>query len=188
VDHHYAGTPGIAETDTECAHIIPFSLGSWSSDEEQYTTSKIWVSLNRCFPSLRAKINFTQSSINEPCNAITMDRSIHNVFGRFDIAFEAVDQPNTYQIRNYRPNALFSRILPVSGIVTFRQCSQYYQLPSPELLSVHATIAKILHATGKAEEADKILKDKDNAGVLAKDGTTDIATLLSTTSINLPYP
>lgn len=117
-----------------------------------------------------------------------MDRSIHSVFGRFDIAFEAVDQPNIYQIRNYRPNALISRILPASGIVTFRQYNQYYQLPNPELLSVHATIAKILHATGKAEEADKILKDKDNTGVLAKDGTTDIATLLSTTSINFPYP
>ena len=173
------------ETNTECAHIIPFSVGSWTSDAEHLAVSQIWVNLNRCFPSLRSRINFTQLSINDTRNAITMDRTLHFQFGRFDIALEATDQKHTYRIQNYKPNALATKFLPPSGSVTFVNHNNHHELPSPILLQVHATIARILHATGKAEQADKLLRDKDDIGVLAKDGGTDVAALLSATSLAL---
>ena len=173
----------VVDTDTECAHIIPFSLGSWTSNDEQFATSQIWVNLNRCFPSLRSRINFTQLSINDTRNAITMDRGLHFHFGRFNIALEATNQEHTYRIQNYKPNRYATHALPSSGFVTFVNHNNHHELPSPILLQVHATIARILHATGKAEQADKLLRDKDDIGVLAQDGGTDVAALLSATSL-----
>ncbi|PWY92227.1 hypothetical protein BO70DRAFT_357361 [Aspergillus heteromorphus CBS 117.55] len=172
---------------TNCAHIIPFCIGNWTNETEQNAVAKIWVSLNRCFPSLRSRIGLTQSSINEPRNAITMTHGLHVYFGTFDFALEALREPNSYRIKVFDPQHAFVRTLPSSGIVTFEQHDARYQLPSPELLFVHATIAKILHATGKAQEADNISRDKDSTGVMARDGSTDITRLLSTTSIGFAY-
>lgn len=64
-------------------------------------------------------------------------------------------------------------------IVTFEKHSDY-DLPSPVLLSTHATIAKILHASGKAESIDEILRDRSELRCLAPDGSTsNLALLLS---------
>lgn len=177
-------TDVLEEADTECAHIIPFSLASWNSDAEQRTASGIWVNLNRCFPSLRSRINFTQASINDTRNAITMDRALHFPFGRFDIALEATDQIHTYRIQNYTPRKpAVTNLLPASGLVTFVNHSTSHELPSPALLEFHAIIARILHATGKVEQVDKLQRDKGDVGFLARDVSTDVAALLSATSL-----
>ena len=108
---------------------------------------------------------------------MTMDRTIHLLFGRFDLALEPTNQIHTYKIQTY-----ISTHLPLSGFVTFTNYNARYELPSPALLEVHATIAKVLHATGRAEQADKIQRDKDDIDCLATDGSTDVAALLSVTS------
>lgn len=170
------------ETLTECAHIIPFSLGNWKSDEEHYSKSQVWVNLNRCFPSLRTKIGFTQETINDPYNAMTMNSTLHHLFGLFIISLEATDKDNTYLIKNYKPSLMETSMLP--QMATFINHDARYELPNPILLEVHAIIARILHATGKAEEADKLRRDKDDTGVLASDGSTDVTALLSVTSLS----
>jgi hypothetical protein len=172
------------ETYTECVHIVPFSLASWGSSEEQRRTSQIWVNLYRCFPSLCSRINFTHESVNDTRNAITMDRNLHFYFSQFDLTLEPTDQIHTYRTRSYQPNMIYTRNLPASGFVTFTNHNTRHELPSPTLLELHAAITKILHATGKADQADMIREDKDNIGVLATDGSTNVAALLSVTSLS----
>ena len=46
-------------------------------------------------------------------------------------------------------------------------------LPRPELLGIHAAIAKILDASGKGEQIDRILWDLPDTRCLASDGNTD---------------
>lgn len=55
------------------------------------------------------------------------------------------------------------------------------------MLKVHATLAKILHASGADESIDKNLRDPAMTGVLAKDGTNDIVgiMMLAMTSIGV---
>jgi hypothetical protein len=53
------------------------------------------------------------------------------------------------------------------------------QLPSRELLAMHAAIAKIFHMTGAGERYEKILRDKDEIPCLAEDGSTNIAEMLN---------
>ncbi|PLB46199.1 hypothetical protein P170DRAFT_501122 [Aspergillus steynii IBT 23096] len=179
-DTTYAAKSDAQFTPTKCAPILPIALGRWENKER--CTSAIWVLLDRCFPSLRSSISFTPSSINTPCNAITMSAPLHDMFGRFNFTLIATDKPHVYQIRNFTPRDTLSIHLPRDGLVKFEQ-NGTYKLPCPLLLSIHATIAKILHATGKAKEADRVLKDKDMQGALARDGSTDIVRLLSVTSL-----
>lgn len=47
-----------------------------------------------------------------------------------------------------------------------------YALPDPALLQAHATIAKIVHACRMAEYVEKILRDLEDIGVMAEDGST----------------
>jgi len=165
---------------TECAHIIPFSLGSWKDEQEARDKAVIWVTLNRCFPSLKQKIAFDHESINNDCNAITTCADLHRKFGNFVFAFEATDIKHSYRIKCYRPNLLSL----TQTSVTFHQHDSRYALPAPELLEIHATVARILHASGKAQEIDKVLRDRDEISVLAANGTTDIASILATTSLS----
>lgn len=59
------------------------------------------------------------------------------------------------------------------------------KLPSAGLLKVHATLAKILHASGAAKTIEKKLEDLDTTAVLANDGSSDIAGMLAMTSIGI---
>lgn len=58
-----------------------------------------------------------------------------------------------------------------------------YGLPDPMLLEIYAITAKILHATGMAEQIDKLQYKKDNIRALTADGSTDIAELLYVSSL-----
>jgi hypothetical protein len=51
-------------------------------------------------------------------------------------------------------------------------------LPDPVLLETHATIARIFHASGKAEHIETILRDRDETKCLAPDGSTDVGRIL----------
>ncbi|KAL1962506.1 hypothetical protein VTN77DRAFT_9627 [Rasamsonia byssochlamydoides] len=172
------------EADTELAHIIPFSRASYSTEEEHHRISEIWVTIFRYFPSVRSRINFIADSINHPRNAMTMHSYVHRKFGDFTIALEKTEREHVYQIKNYNPRSDVKKHLPSSGIVAFTNYDPQYELPSPILLEVHAVIARILHATGKGEEADRLLEEKDKIGVLAKDGSTNVRALLSVTNLS----
>jgi hypothetical protein len=165
---------------TECAHIIPFSLGKWESKAEEAKTA-IWVTINRCFPNLSRDLNFTHESVNDNRNGMTMQKEYHTYFGQFEISFEATATPNTYRVMNHAPN-----IIPLSlpPQVRFVCHDGRYELPSPELLKTHAAIARILDASEQGWDIDNILRHQDATRVLAKDGSTDISAFLSATSLS----
>lgn len=166
---------------TECAHIIPFSLGTWKNDRDEESKHIIWVNLNRCFPSIRNRINFTQDSINETRNAMTMSFDLHKFFGLFYFSFEATERQHTYRLKNYKPQLI--RNLP--SMVTFECHDSHHALPSPELLKVHAIIVRIFHASGLAGYIDKVVRDRGRTAALAEDGSSDIAALLAATSLSV---
>lgn len=45
-------------------------------------------------------------------------------------------------------------------------------LPSSELLALHAACAQAAHLSGAGEYVDQVLKDMEEIGVLARDGTS----------------
>lgn len=165
---------------TECVHIIPFSLSSWSTESEGYTKNIIWTNLIRHFPTIQA-IDFDRENINDTSNTMTMSSDLHRSFGRFDFSFEETSQPHKYCIQNYRPQLR----LNLPRTVTFNWYDQRYDLPHPERLKVHAIIARIFHASGAAEQINKALRDLGEHCVLAKDGSTDISSMLAVTTLGV---
>lgn len=105
---------------------------------------------------------------------------IHEHFGEFEIAFEETETPNKYRLINHVPAVV---AIPLPQHATFESHCHRYPLPSPALLKIHAAIARILHASEQAWHIDKVLQDIDDTAVLAKDGSTDISTLLNATSL-----
>ncbi|KAF4764020.1 hypothetical protein HAV15_001738 [Penicillium sp. str.  len=110
-----------------------------------------------------------------------MSSDLHRSFGRFDFSFEETSQPHKYCIQNYRPQLR----LNLPRTVTFNWYDQRYDLPHPERLKVHAIIARIFHASGAAEQINKALRDLGEHCVLAKDGSTDISSMLAVTTLGV---
>ena len=166
---------------TGCVHIIPFALASWRTESEEYAKDIIWTHLIRLFPKIQS-MNFNRENINDTMNVMMMSKSLHIHIGRFDFSFEATPQLHKYYIHNWRPQIDMN--LPRTD--TFKWYDQRYDLPSPELLEVHAIIARIFHTSGVAERVEKALRDlEEHSGGLAKDGSTDVSSMLAATIIGV---
>jgi hypothetical protein len=73
---------------TDCAHIIPFSLGAFDHGHEE-TIATIWTALRRYFPDLN-NTRIRPEDMNVPENALTMASAFHNAFGRFDFSLDSI--------------------------------------------------------------------------------------------------
>ena len=113
----------------------------------------------------------------------TLSIHVHRHFGRLDFSYEATSRPHKYRIQIYRPGVHQLQHLPRT--VTFNQYDQRYDLLSPELLKVHAIVARIFHASGAAEHIEKALHDLGEHCVLAKDGSTDISSMPPATTLGV---
>ncbi|PGH31494.1 hypothetical protein GX50_05736 [[Emmonsia] crescens] len=171
----------------ETAHIIPFSLGSFSGEEERLRTSTIWTNIYRYFPSLCSRMNFTLENVNEVENVMMLIPSLHTEFGQFHFALEATTTIHQYRLKTYRNFATINNhLLPTNRIVTFTNNDTQYPLPHPILIEIHTAIANILNATGRGELVERIQREqRDAEGVLAKDGSTDIGQILSCSRLSL---
>jgi hypothetical protein len=54
-----------------------------------------------------------------------------------------------------------------------------YPPPDPKLLAIHAAFCRVLHASGAAEQIDRIMRDMENMTVLSSDGSTDIGSYVA---------
>ena len=88
------------------------------------------------------------------------------------------DQENTYDVVMY-PGfpGVYRSFLQGIQQVTF-EAHNRYDLPSRVLLETHAALARVFNASGKGDQIDKALRDRDEIRCLASDGSTDIETLL----------
>ncbi|EER40137.1 conserved hypothetical protein [Histoplasma capsulatum H143] len=101
----------------ETAHIIPFSLASFSGEEERLRTSTIWTNIYRYFPSLRSRMNFTLDNVNEVENAMMLIPSLHTEFGRFHFALEATTTIHRYRVKTFKNfTTINNHFLPTNRI------------------------------------------------------------------------
>ncbi|CAG8087865.1 unnamed protein product [Penicillium olsonii] len=168
-------------TYTDCVHIIPYSLAPSCIESEGYAKDIIWIHLLRHFPIIQT-IKFNRENINDTANAMTMSSDLHRHFGLFNFSFEETTRPHEYRIQNYSPNY---RGMDLSRTVFFNWYDRRYDLPHPELLKIHAVIARIFHASGAAKQIKKALDDLEDLCTLAKDGSTDISSILAATTLGV---
>lgn len=90
---------------------------------------------------------------------------------------------NTYHVEIYPrfQKSPLSNFLP-SPVQDGRRLFQFTALSNEELphlviLNTHAALAMILHASGKGEQIDKVMRDEDQLRCMAADGSTDILRL-----------
>ncbi|KAI9768994.1 MAG: hypothetical protein M1840_004590 [Geoglossum simile] len=140
---------------TEAAHILPYSLSSFSESEHHYKAA-IWEGIFHMFPKLR---DFSSADINDPRNALTLWNSLRNEFGSFRLCLEPSAIPNRYHIKRYSGFSTYlNRSLPSDGFVTFTAHDGRYALPDEYLLSIHASVGAVLHASGMAETIEHALQ------------------------------
>jgi len=160
---------------TQAVHIVPFSLGHFNENQKT-STATTWDAIYRMFPSIRSRINFRANDINDTRNVMTMDRDLHANFGEFHFCFVATETSNRYKIKRYNVTPIVRLALP--EYVEFTAHSGLHELPSPELLRLHAAVAQVLHASGLARYIDDVHEDRDMIRCLAEDGSTPISRLL----------
>ncbi|KAJ5129273.1 uncharacterized protein N7515_005312 [Penicillium bovifimosum] len=174
-------------THLEAAHIIPSALGSFQANDGEAVDrhAKIWVNLRRYFPVLR-NMSFTSEQINLEKNVLMLDSQLHTEFGQFRLIFEATGVAHQYRIKTFPDTATGPiRNLPKNRLTKFRVHKGSWELPDPNLLEIHASIANFLHMSGQAEIIDKVLKDFEDCGGLAPSGSTNIEDLLAVSSLSL---
>ncbi|KAJ9293521.1 hypothetical protein DTO271G3_7786 [Paecilomyces variotii] len=116
---------------------------------------------------------------------MTLNHVLHHNFGKFDVALESTETEIEYNIRQFRATSFAKLFISANNQVIFTQHEPRYAMPSPELLRIHAIIAKVLHASGQAEYIDKILQDRGNTGVLATAGSSNVGAFLSMSQLSI---
>ena len=176
----------------EAAHIIPFSLGNCNTEAERQQIGTIWNTMYRYFPSVRSRLSFGYESLNDVSNVMMLLGPLHGYFGAFKLALEPTAVSNQYRIKRFfnldssASYPWYYHFLPDDDLVTFTSHDHRYPLPNRILLETHFLIASVLHATGRGELVEEIQRDYGDTGALAKDGSTDIASLLSITGLCPP--
>ncbi|KIN05116.1 hypothetical protein OIDMADRAFT_50940 [Oidiodendron maius Zn] len=109
---------------------------------------------------------------------------LHAEFGDFNSIFEATEATETPNRSSQNFSKLLFCLLIISTsdrVVTISRCNNCYPVPNSMYLAVHAAIGILLHASGRVEEIEKLLRELGDAGGpgLAKDMRTNICDVLS---------
>lgn len=166
------------------AHILPFALGQFSTNEERHTAI-IWHCILRYFPNLTSLLSFHYTNPNDTKNVMMMWSPLHDEFGPFRLSFQPTDVDDQYRIHTW-PNttSCVFRDLPHDRILRLTSHDSRFKLPHRILLETHHAIASILHATGRAGIVERIQRDFEEIEILASDSSTNITDLLSITSLS----
>lgn len=119
---------------------------------------------------------------------MAMINPLHEEFGQFHFALEATQTPNRYRLKRFpRFGSVYTFMLPHDGIVTLTSYDPNCHLPEPRYLQLHAAIGNILHASGRAEKIEELIRDLGETGslTLSKDGSTNVGDLLSVSRLSL---
>ncbi|KAL5333617.1 hypothetical protein BJX70DRAFT_380426 [Aspergillus crustosus] len=186
LDHDFP--PSEPTASLQAVHIIPFGLGSFTNDDERRRTSEVWVNIFRYFPSLRSTLDMSPEDVNREDNIMMMVTPIHEEFGRFHFVLEDTPTPNRYRLKVFpRFASLYIPLLPSNRFVILTSHDPLFPLPRAKNLQLHAAIGNILHASGRAESIEKLIRDLGETGgsALSKDGSTNISDLLSVSNLSL---
>ena len=117
-----------------------------------------------------------------------MINSLHEEFGLFHFVLENTSIPNRYRLKLFPSfSSVFTSALPHDRVVMLTSHDHHYDLPEPQYVQLHAAIGKILHASGRAEKIEKLIRDLGgiSGSVLSNDGSTNISELLSVSQLSL---
>lgn len=72
-------------------------------------------------------------------------------------------------------------MLPPDRIVRLQAAvgAENIRLPDPRFLQVHYTLAEIFHTSGMGESIDRLIREFEQTGCFAEDGSTDVVQLLT---------
>ncbi|DAA74380.1 TPA_exp: Uncharacterized protein A8136_3347 [Trichophyton benhamiae CBS 112371] len=162
----------------EVAHILPHSLVKVDKDLQLNDARRTAINILNMFDCDVASL-IEGPYIDSPRNAISLTHAFHNIFGNFEIYFEAVSgEENTYRIESIDTPGYAERLgLPVTRKL-FLSDGKTIDPPSPRLLALHRAIAKILSLSGAGEYIDKLFRDLEETGV-QEDGSTDLGRLIT---------
>ncbi|KAJ5535465.1 hypothetical protein N7527_001719 [Penicillium freii] len=137
--------------------------------DDLYTRCKQFISFRPSSGGLEpttSKIELLRD-VNREDNILMMASVFHEDFSKFRFILEAT-------------------IYPTETLITLTTHDDRFRDPNPEFLAVHADIGNILHASGRAENIEKLLRDFEDADpLLATDGSTDISGLLSVSRLSV---
>ncbi|KAI2672751.1 hypothetical protein DTO027I6_3997 [Penicillium roqueforti] len=185
-DHKFP--PGQPKGTLQAVHIIPSALGSFATDDERRRISQIWTHIFRYFPSLQSTFDMTSEAVNRADNIMMMVDTFHGEFRRFHFVLEATSTPHQYHIETFpRFSSVCELALPKDRLVSLTNHCPRVDLPGPAHLQLYAAIGNILHASGRAETIEKLIRDLGETGgsVLSQDGSTNISSLLSVSCLSL---
>ncbi|KAJ5915759.1 hypothetical protein N7454_010900 [Penicillium verhagenii] len=185
-DFDHDSRPADALTsDLEAVHILPFGLGNFREDERR-RHALIWNCLYRYFPAIRNLLQRSNENVNRVDNVMMLTASLHSEFGRFNLVLEESTVSGRYRVKTL-PQFRNSFLRPhMPEFVTLESPDSRYPSPNSVFLALHASIGNILHASGRGEIMEKILKHLggDGGHALARDGSTNVEELLSATVLS----
>ncbi|KAK7032034.1 hypothetical protein VNI00_013402 [Paramarasmius palmivorus] len=163
------------------AHIIPLAL---NGENILLSDMSITWDMLRSWTSLDIE-TLAGAKINDSTNAICMELSTHVAFGNFSFYFDGsvYPEPNKYRIRSIKPNHYLPLIMTREKDYTFN--NDPYPPPNPKLLAIHAAFCWVLHASGAAEQIDRIMRDTEKMTVLSPDGSTDIGSYVASRAMHI---
>ncbi|KAJ5121328.1 uncharacterized protein N7515_009289 [Penicillium bovifimosum] len=133
-----------------------------TNQEESYTRriSEIWTQIFRYFPSLLSTFDMPSEAVNREDNIMMMLNAFHGGFGRFHFVLEATSTPHQYRIKTFpRLSTLCELALPRDRLVSFTNQHSRIDLPGAAHLEFHAAIGNILHASGRGETIEKLIRN-----------------------------
>ncbi|PGH21360.1 hypothetical protein AJ80_03277 [Polytolypa hystricis UAMH7299] len=117
--------------------------------------------------------------INESSNLFTAADTVHNSFGRFNLALKPMPGQNKYRVKYWEAvGAILPFLEQYPEIQFIDQSGANTPIPDPDLFRTHYVIAQILHATGLGRALDEFFEEYSYLRCLASDGSTTLPFLI----------
>lgn len=162
---------------TEVAHIIPHSFNALNVNGTLGPArTYAWRVMNMFHPGISHVL--AGDAIDSPYNAMTLAGDLHKRFGRLKWYLEPTGKSqNSYTVHAIHGQRIETWLRPPGGIVTFNASGEVPP-PDPRLIALHRACCLILSMSGAGECAEDVLQDMrelSGSGVLAADGSSDLA-------------
>jgi hypothetical protein len=117
------------------------------------------------------------SEIDRPRNALTLTHDFHQLFGNFEVYFEAAAGiPHTYKIDTTRSGILRNPIFLLTRTL-YLTTTRTIDPPSPRFLAIHRAITLVLYQSAAGDYINRILEHLDQINV-REDGSTEVGHLI----------
>ncbi|KAI1783437.1 hypothetical protein LXA43DRAFT_1046692, partial [Ganoderma leucocontextum] len=175
--------PGMLTSVLEVAHLFKRSTAVYGgSDDRKFRSMAVTFEILKHYCQLPDKYIADMAFVDTPENAITIAERLHPLFDRLSWCLIPTATLHVYKFHDYAPHT--SQLKRIPSLVTFKDHSVADQppqpepsqslgkrtrdqrgidLPSHELICLHAALAGVLHMSGAAG-VFKLIADRHNHG------------------------